>query len=665
MRALLWLVIIPLAHGYIFGGSPRLPRAPDIRLFADAVEPPPIHPEVLSESQPRRGVTDFSDAAGELVGVVSPTAGGSRLPALSSADIWAMLEPSCGHLEPTDRLLVRESIEVLLAKVSVAERAERACAVEMRGALGTSAPLPPRKPPSEVLLVLSSVRTARDLLQLNCDAASVCAALLSQALTARTPTWPGGTSIPEAHMAEVSGLLDQQRAMRQLGARAVDLDDDQASAVRNALQRGLGVRADEASKTVRFTTASGLDAMPRDVPDECNADDPSDICIDSDSDGGEQGEPPRDARTREHLLHGKRAGAAGGGAQASDVLVEAWATALGGSDFKDADAHSGSHAASAVEAMGRSRGTRGSSHGHDLGEADASEWGSDSFSESVDPRVMIVLLGGALAGLRAADALPPAAQQQRALESVQLFAPLAHSVGLGGGAFAELESLSYARLFPDSLRRLRSWYVQVWSDADELIPQMSTMLGYNLRLAPSLTGLLADVSVSGRVKTVTSTFRKLLRDNLGGRAEEVRDALALRVVLQPTEDAASHLRALMRKPTDAPLGQNEAEALICFAAYRAMGQIWEEEPGRFKDFVTQPKANGYQSLHTNMRLPDGRVFEVQIRTARMHERAERGSASHNAYRAAQLGGSEGPAMPMLPQAGDASRRALPPALAAK
>ena len=63
---------------------------------------------------------------------------------------------------------------------------------------------------------------------------------------------------------------------------------------------------------------------------------------------------------------------------------------------------------------------------------------------------------------------------------------------------------------------------------------------------------------------------------------------------------------------------------MCFSVYREMLRLWPEEPGRFKDFVTQPKKNGYQSLHTNVRLPDGRSIEVQIRSVQMHQRAEYG-----------------------------------------
>ena len=80
--------------------------------------------------------------------------------------------------------------------------------------------------------------------------------------------------------------------------------------------------------------------------------------------------------------------------------------------------------------------------------------------------------------------------------------------------------------------------------------------------------------------------------------------------------------------------------------------MWREVPGRFKDFVTRPKPNGYQSIHTNVTLADGRAVEVQIRTVAMHEHATSGAASHETYRATQLGG--GRATPALPPA-DARR----------
>ena len=84
------------------------------------------------------------------------------------------------------------------------------------------------------------------------------------------------------------------------------------------------------------------------------------------------------------------------------------------------------------------------------------------------------------------------------------------------------------------------------------------------------------------------------------------------------------------------VGEAEAEALLCHCARREVLRIHTEVPGRFKDFVSRPKPNGYQSIHTNLRLPDGRVVEVQIRTAAMHAFAESGGAAHQMYRGEQL-----------------------------
>jgi (p)ppGpp synthase/HD superfamily hydrolase len=298
-----------------------------------------------------------------------------------------------------------------------------------------------------------------------------------------------------------------------------------------------------------------------------------------------------------------------------------------------------------------------------------------------------VLLAGGTQQLRRARTLPAAQRQSVALDAMQLWAPLAHSVGVAH-TFADLDSLAYASLFPESLARLRQWYSLVWHDASLLVPQLQRRLLEELQQAPSLEGLLAWIEVSGRVKQLESTFRKLLRDGdtaaagaagaagaaagdepLGdadadareaeAEAEEeeedddgddddddddddgvrdilqdvdrVQDIIALRVVLTPAADAVALLGAQIGRPD---LSEAEAEALLCHIALKNVRRlpIWQEVPGRVKDFVRNPKPNGYQSIHTNLRLPDGRLVEVQLRTRQMHERAERGSAAHHLYK---------------------------------
>jgi len=178
--------------------------------------------------------------------------------------------------------------------------------------------------------------------------------------------------------------------------------------------------------------------------------------------------------------------------------------------------------------------------------------------------------------------------------------------------------------------RLAAWYEQVWPDAQELVPILTEQLRTAILSAPSLDGLLDSVSVTGRVKTPTSTLRKLLRDV--DHVESVRDVLAFRVVLKASGTASQELAATMSKPGSRLLSDEEVEALLCYGAYKQVLRLWPEVPGRFKDFISSPKANGYQSIHTNVRLTDGRVLEVQLRSAAMHEKAERGAAAHGLYK---------------------------------
>jgi ppGpp synthetase/RelA/SpoT-type nucleotidyltranferase len=258
--------------------------------------------------------------------------------------------------------------------------------------------------------------------------------------------------------------------------------------------------------------------------------------------------------------------------------------------------------------------------------------GFDAAALGADPRALLVLLGSSLARLRSAEMRPTRERHALAIEAVQLYVPLATSVGFGD-AFAELETLAYAQLFPSALRRLQRWYREVWPDAELVVRSVVGAVEAQLDAAPSLVGLLERAVVTGRVKAVPSAFRKLLRDG-SESVSELRDVVALRVILTPSSTAVDTLEALRRSPVSAA----EAEALLCHAAYRLITKLWPEAPGRFKDFVTRPKPNGYQSIHTNLMMGDGRVVEVQIRTAEMHERATVGTAAHQSYRATQLAG---------------------------
>jgi len=197
---------------------------------------------------------------------------------------------------------------------------------------------------------------------------------------------------------------------------------------------------------------------------------------------------------------------------------------------------------------------------------------------TADPRALLVLLGSALTRLRAASLRSVAEQQALAIEAIQLYAPLAHAVGFGA-AFSELETLAYRKLYPDSMRKLQSWYQQVWPDGDSVVRHLREALEAQLLEAPSLTGLLQSVEVTSRIKTVPSTFRKLLRSTPGEKSiDTVRDIMGLRVVLTPSPTAVEMLQNLLGRTVTA----EEMEVLLCHASHRQIIRLWREEPGRFK-----------------------------------------------------------------------------------
>ncbi len=297
----------------------------------------------------------------------------------------------------------------------------------------------------------------------------------------------------------------------------------------------------------------------------------------------------------------------------------------------------------------------------------AAEWDNQAASDlrlamlssTTEPRALLVLLACRLAELRAAQAAPAPLRQALASEGVRLYAPLAQAVGFGV-EFAEIESRSYEYLFPNELARVYAWYAQTWPDADALLANLKARLRAHLEAAPALQGLLSSVHVSGRAKKVESTFKKVITDGLG-RLDAVMDVIAMRVVFTPADDAPAMLAARWcsnQQPATEPgveagaevittddgaelitgdegaeaMSEAEAESLLCYGVHGEVRRLWNEVPGRLKDFVSSPKPNGYQSIHTNVRLPDGRVAEVQVRSAAMHARAEHGMAAHGLYK---------------------------------
>jgi ppGpp synthetase/RelA/SpoT-type nucleotidyltranferase len=284
-----------------------------------------------------------------------------------------------------------------------------------------------------------------------------------------------------------------------------------------------------------------------------------------------------------------------------------------------------------------------------------------------DARAFVVHMAGLVYALRNQYRLPVHARHLLALESLQLYVPVASALGLGS-RLKEMEELSYRALFPESYERFASWHKN-FADMGQvaLLVARKRIAAHIEADVNGLRHYLKGYEIHGRVKSVVSAFKKVYRkDKL---PEELHDMLGLRVVLTPAL-VATETRGLLRGkrsrgggalparstaaraafveeegsrgdlvPSDAFSSSSsppplDLDAWLCHQVHAVVTSLWEEVPGRYKNYVDQPKPNGYRSLHTGVYLMDGGgTAEIQIRTAAMHVEAEEGVASHALYKA--------------------------------
>jgi GTP pyrophosphokinase len=214
-----------------------------------------------------------------------------------------------------------------------------------------------------------------------------------------------------------------------------------------------------------------------------------------------------------------------------------------------------------------------------------------------DLRVILVKLADRLHNMRTLRFLPEASRRRIAAETLEIYAPIAHRLGMGR-IKAELEDLALAQLHPDDHHTLAEQLHQRERLAANLIEEIRSTIG----------GILEEHSIEaevrGRIKHLYSIWAKLRRQGIS--VEHVYDFLAFRIVV----DTVPH----------------------CYAALGLIHQLWRPVPGRIKDYIAMPKPNAYQSLHTSVIGPAGQPFEVQIRTRDMDEIAEAGIAAHWLYK---------------------------------
>ena len=215
---------------------------------------------------------------------------------------------------------------------------------------------------------------------------------------------------------------------------------------------------------------------------------------------------------------------------------------------------------------------------------------------AADPRVVVVKLCDRLHNLRTIDALEPVKAARIGRETLAVHAPLAHRLGLGA-IKAELEDRAFAVADPVG-------YDEVGRAIDELGGVHEWLEDARNRLGTHLDAAGVAGEVSGRVKHRWSVHRKAAR--LGVEPGALHDLLGLRVVVP--------------------------DVAACYVALAEVHRLWTPVEGRLKDYIDRPKLNAYQSLHTTVVGPAGRLLEVQIRTADMHAIAEHGAAAHHAYK---------------------------------
>lgn len=219
-----------------------------------------------------------------------------------------------------------------------------------------------------------------------------------------------------------------------------------------------------------------------------------------------------------------------------------------------------------------------------------------------DIRVIMVKLADRLHNMRTLESMPQEKRARIAQETVDIYAPIAHRLGMGK-IRAELEDLAFRYLEPEAWAELVREIEAHRAENEALLQQVKHIVEVNL----AREGIPARVGT--RVKRAYSVFQKLRRQKIV--LDQVYDLMAVRIITDSVKN--------------------------CYAALGVIHNEWRPIPGRIKDFIAIPRPNLYQSLHTSVMGPGGRHFEVQIRTEEMHRIAEEGIAAHWKYKEGRRG----------------------------
>ncbi len=219
-----------------------------------------------------------------------------------------------------------------------------------------------------------------------------------------------------------------------------------------------------------------------------------------------------------------------------------------------------------------------------------------------DVRVILIKLADRLHNMRTMEFMPRDKQLKLSSETIYLYAPLAHRLGLYA-IKSEMEDLSMKYMEPETYQFIKKKLNEKKAEREKFIAD------FIKPVKTVLEGQLLQADVFGRPKSIHSIWNKMKKKNIP--FEEVYDLFAIRVILNSTP---------------------ENEKADCWKAYSDVTDIYRPNPDRLRDWISSPKANGYESLHTTVMGPRGQWVEIQIRTNRMNEIAEKGFAAHWKYK---------------------------------
>ncbi|GAB1265080.1 GTP diphosphokinase [Aurantivibrio infirmus] len=223
-----------------------------------------------------------------------------------------------------------------------------------------------------------------------------------------------------------------------------------------------------------------------------------------------------------------------------------------------------------------------------------------------DVRVALVKLAERTCAIRAVKNSKPEKKRKVAREVADVYAPLAHRLGIGHIKW-ELEDLSFRYLEPDDYKQIAKLLDEKRLDRQGYIDKVIATLHKDLK------SVSINADISGRAKHIYSIWRKMRRKDIG--FSQVYDIRAVRILVPTVRD--------------------------CYGVLGVVHSLWRNIPNEFDDYIASPKENGYRSLHTAVIGPEGKVLEVQIRTFSMHEEAEYGVCSHWRYKGTDVDGSLG------------------------